>query len=40
MRGWQMIDRSTDRLRLSEIDVIDVWAYTHRETVIRYAITQ
>ena len=35
MRGSQMIDRWTDRL-----SAVDVWAYTHRETVIQYAITQ
>ena len=37
MRGWQMLDRWTDRL--SAVDV-DVWAYTHCETVVQYAITQ
>jgi hypothetical protein len=35
MRGWQMIDRWTDGL-----SAVDVWAYTHSETVIQYAITQ
>ena len=32
MRGWQMIDH-----RLS---AVDVWAYTHCETVVQYAIMQ
>jgi hypothetical protein len=35
MRGWQMIDRWTDSL-----SAVDVWSYTHIETVIQYAITQ
>jgi hypothetical protein len=35
MRGWQMIDRSTDRL-----SAVHVWAYTHCETVTQCAITQ
>jgi hypothetical protein len=30
-----MIDRSTDRL-----SAVEVWSYTHSETVIQYAITQ
>jgi hypothetical protein len=30
-----MIDRSTDWL-----SAVDVWAYTHGETVIQYAIVQ
>jgi hypothetical protein len=35
MRGWQMIDRWTDRL-----SAVDVWACTHCETVVQYAIMQ
>jgi hypothetical protein len=31
----QTIERWTDRL-----SAVDVWAYTHCETVIQYAITQ
>jgi len=34
-RGWQMVDRWTDRL-----SAVDMWAYTHCETVVQYAITQ
>jgi hypothetical protein len=33
MRGWQMADRWMDRL-----SAIDVWAYTHCEPVVLYAI--
>jgi hypothetical protein len=33
MRGWQMIDRWTDRL-----SAVDVWAHIHCETVVQYAI--
>ena len=35
MRGGQMIDRWTDRP-----SAVDVWAYVHRETVIKYTIIQ
>jgi len=35
MRGWQMIDRSADRL-----SAVDAWSYNHSETVIQYAIRQ
>ncbi len=35
MRGWQMVDRWTDRL-----SAVDVWAYTHCETVVQYTIMQ
>jgi hypothetical protein len=35
MRGWQMVDRWTDRL-----SAVDVRAYTHCETVVQYAIRQ
>jgi hypothetical protein len=35
MRGWQMLDRWTDRL-----SAVDVWAYTHCEAVVQYAIMQ
>jgi len=35
MRGWQMLDRWTDRL-----SAVDVWAYIHCETVDQHAITQ
>jgi hypothetical protein len=35
MRDWQMVDRWTDRL-----SAVDVWAYTHCETVVQYAISQ
>jgi hypothetical protein len=35
MRGWQMIDRWTDRL-----SAVDVWTHTHCDTVIQYAIIQ
>jgi hypothetical protein len=35
MRGWQMVDRWTDRL-----SAVEVRADTHSETVIHYAITE
>jgi hypothetical protein len=35
MRVGQMVDRWTDTL-----SAVDVWAYTHCETVVQYAIMQ
>jgi hypothetical protein len=35
MRGWQRIDRWTDRP-----SAVDVWADTHCETVVQYAVMQ
>jgi hypothetical protein len=35
MRGWQMIDRWSDRL-----SDVDVCAYTHCEAVVQYALMQ